>query len=193
MAILEKMPACTMLYMRSHTMLYLGTENGVGYVVSDLGTVVDSDQTTASSIQSVVVTPLTAKRGTGVTWLSSLTGAVAFKIPVPVPETTTVAPTVKPEPKLTPTSFKKVKAKKKSLKLTWKKVSNITGYKLQIAKKKSFKKAKTYTVKKTTKTIKKLKRKKTYYLRIRTYKLVKSSNKEIYTYSDWSKVVKKKV
>ena len=83
--------------------------------------------------------------------------------------------------------------KKKSLKLTWKKVSNITGYKLQIAKKKSFKKAKTYTVKKTTKTIKKLKRKKTYYLRIRTYKLVKSSNKEIYTYSDWSKVVKKKV
>ena len=193
MAILEKMPACTMLYMRSHTMLYLGTENGVGYVVSDLGTVVDSDQTTASSIQSVVVTPLTAKRGTGVTWLSSLTGAVAFKIPVPVPETTTVAPTVKPEPKLTPTSFKKVKAKKKSLKLTWKKVSNITGYKLQIAKKKSFKKAKTYTVKKTKKTIKGLKRKKTYYLRIRTYKLVKSSNKEIYTYSDWSKVVKKKV
>ena len=105
MAILEKMPACTMLYMRSHTMLYLGTENGVGYVVSDLGTVVDSDQTTASSIQSVVVTPLTAKRGTGVTWLSSLTGAVTFKIPVPVPETTTVAPTettkVKPTEKPT--------------------------------------------------------------------------------------------
>lgn len=193
MAILEKMPACTMLYMKGHTVLYLGTENGTGYVVSDLGTVIDTNQTTVSSIQGVTVTPLTVKRGTGITWLSNITGAVAFKIPVPVPETTTVAPTVKPEPKLTPTSFKKVKAKKKSLKLTWKKVSNVTGYKLQIAKKKSFKKAKTYTVKKTKKTIKGLKRKKTYYLRIRTYKLAKSSNKEIYTYSDWSKVVKKKV
>lgn len=189
MEILENMPACTMLYMKGHTVLYLGTENGIGYVVSDLGTVIDTDQTTVSSIQGVTVTPLTAKRGTGVTWLNSLTGAVAFKIPVPVPETTTVTP----ETKLPSTSFTKVKAKKKSIKLTWKKVSNITGYKLQIAKKKTFKKAKTYTVKKTKKTIKGLKRKKTYYLRIRTYKLEKSSNKDIYTYSDWSKAVKKKV
>ncbi len=213
-AFLETMPAGTMLYMPSHTMLYLGSENGVAYVVSDLGSAVDNDDDPprVQSIMSVAVNPLTIKRGNGRTWLNNMTGAVAFKIPVPVPETTTEAPTettavaptekptvtpetttVTPETKLPPTSFKKIKVKKKSIKLTWKKVSNITGYKLQIAKKKSFKKAKTYTVKKTTMTIKKLKRKKTYYLRIRTYKLEKSSNKEIYIYSDWSKVVKKKV
>ena len=199
MKILEKMPAGTMLYFPGHTMLFLGIDNGAGYVVSDLGGVVDTvGELTTYSVQSVTVTPLTVRRKkNGLTWLTNLTAAGAFKIPEPTPETTTVVPTtvkptVTPETKLPGTTFTKVKAKKKSLKLAWKKVSNITGYKLQVARKKSFKKAKTYTVKKTKKTIKGLKKKKTYYLRIRTYKVEKSNNKEIYYYSDWSKVVKKK-
>lgn len=195
MEILEKMPAGTMLYFQGHTMLLLGMDNGVGYVVSDLGGVVDTvGELTTYSVQSVAVTPLTVRRKkNGLTWLTNLTAAVAFKIPEPTPETTTVEPTTTiPETKLPATSFKKVKAKKKSLKVSWKKVSNITGYKLQVARKKSFKKAKTYTVKKTKKTIKGLKKKKTYYLRIRTYKVKKSMNQHVIYLSDWSKVVKKK-
>lgn len=90
-----------------------------------------------------------------------------------------------------PTSIKKIKAKKKSLKIKWKKVSGVHGYKIQYSRKKNFKKAKTITVKsysKTSKTIKKLKKKKKYYVRIRTFKIVGG---KIYQ-SIWSKVKSKK-
>ena len=87
--------------------------------------------------------------------------------------------------------IKKIKAKKKSLKLTWKKIKGITGYKIQYSLKKNFKKAKTITIKKanvTSKAIKKLKKKKKYYIRIRTYII---ANGKTYL-SDWSKVRAKK-
>ena len=81
-----------------------------------------------------------------------------------------------------------VKAENKTIKVKWKKRANITGYQIQVATDKKFKKnAKTVVVKKqktTTATIKKLKSKKKYYVRIRTYK--NSNNKKIY--SPWSKV-----
>ncbi|MCR5430023.1 MAG: C40 family peptidase [Eubacterium sp.] len=207
-AFLETMPAGTMLYMPSHTMLYLGSENGVAYVVSDLGSSVDNDDDPprVQSIMSVAVNPLTIKRGDGSTWLTNMTAAVAFKIPVPEPTTVahttvapttsaqTVKPTVTPETKLPGTTLKKAKAKKKSLIIKWKKNSKVTGYKIQYSLKKSFKKAKTKTIKssKTKIVLKKLKRKKTYYIRIRTYKTTGSDYKKIIFYSDWSKVIKKK-
>lgn len=67
----------------------------------------------------------------------------------------------------------KAKAAKKKLTVTWTKDKNATGYQVQIATKKTFKGAKTYTVKsyKTNKkVISKLKSKKTYYVRVRAYK-----------------------
>ena len=86
------------------------------------------------------------------------------------------------------TSIKKLKKGKKAIVVNWKKVSCIKGYQIQVATDKKFKKnAKTVVVKKqktTTVTIKKLKSKKKYYVRIRTYK--NSNNKKIY--SPWSKV-----
>lgn len=87
-----------------------------------------------------------------------------------------------------PQNTKKVTIKKakKSLKVSWKKVNGITGYQIQYAGNKKFKKAKTVTIKKaktTSKTIKKLKAKKKYYVRIRTYIVVNGTKK----YSDWSK------
>lgn len=88
-------------------------------------------------------------------------------------------------------SIKKIKKAKKSLKVTWKKVKNVKGYQLQYSTSKKFKKAKTVTVKKaktTSKTIKKLKAKKKYYVRIRTYITVNGKKQ----YSDWSKAKSQK-
>lgn len=83
-------------------------------------------------------------------------------------------------------SIKGVESRKKSLKIKWKKVSGVTGYIIQYSLKKNFKKAKSLRIKKASKnstTIKKLKRKKKYYIRIRTYKIV---NGKTYK-SSWSK------
>ena len=118
--------------------------------------------------------------------------------PIPTPtQPTTTAPT---QPTTTPTtaakavakpksaSIKKLKAAKKAVAVEWKKVSGVSGYEIQVATDKKFKKnKKTTTVKKqkTTKvTIKKLKAKKKYYVRIRTYKTVNGKK----VYSAWSKV-----
>ena len=89
------------------------------------------------------------------------------------------------------TSIKKVKGAKKAISVTWKKVSGVKGYQVQVATNKKFKKnKKTVTIKKqkTTKTtVKKLKAKKKYYVRVRTYKTVKINGKSIRIYSGWSK------
>ena len=85
-------------------------------------------------------------------------------------------------------SPKKVKSAKKAVSVEWKKVGGIKGYQIQVATDKKFKKnKKTVTVKKqkTTKTtVKKLKAKKKYYVRVRTYKIVNGKK----VYSSWSKV-----
>ena len=87
------------------------------------------------------------------------------------------------------TSLKKLKAGKKRIRVTWNKQKKETsGYQIQYSTKKKFKSGnKTSKVKKnkiTSSTIKKLKAKKKYYVRIRTYKKV---NGKTY-YSGWSKV-----
>ena len=84
-------------------------------------------------------------------------------------------------------SIKKVKGAKKAILVTWKKVSGVNGYEIQVATDKKFKKnKKTVTIKKqkTTKTtVTKLKAKKKYYVRVRTYKMVNGKK----VYSSWSK------
>jgi len=84
--------------------------------------------------------------------------------------------------------FKKVKSAKKAISVEWKKVRGVKGYQVQVATDKKFKKnKKTVNIKrqKTTKTtVKKLKAKKKYYVRIRTYKIVNGKR----DYSSWSKV-----
>ena len=84
------------------------------------------------------------------------------------------------------TTVKKVAPAKKSLKVSiTKKTTQVSGYQVQYATNKSFKSAKSKTVKsaKTTSlTIKSLKAKKTYYVRVRTYKTVNGKK----YYSGWS-------
>lgn len=87
------------------------------------------------------------------------------------------------------TAIKTIKGAKKSIKLSWKKVTkNNTGYEIQVALDKNFKKGKkTATIKSaktTSTTIKKLKAKKKYFVRIRCYRTV--SGKKYY--SKWSAV-----
>lgn len=79
-------------------------------------------------------------------------------------------------------SLSKVTAGKKAFTAAWKKQSSAEGYQLQYALKSSFSGAKTVKIKKNSTvkyTVKKLKAKKKYYVRIRTYKGS--------VYSAWSK------
>ncbi len=111
--------------------------------------------------------------------------------PSPAPNSATTAPTIVAKPKSA--SIKKVKAAKKAISVIWKKVGGVKGYQVQVATDKKFKKnKKTVTIKKqkTTKTtVKKLKAKKKYYVRVRTYKTVNGKK----VYSAWSKVKSVKI
>lgn len=87
------------------------------------------------------------------------------------------------------TNLKKLAKGKKQITLTWKaQKKQTTGYQIQYSTSKKFTKKTTKSVtakiSKTTATIKKLKAKKTYYVRIRTYKTVGKTK----YYSVWSKV-----
>lgn len=80
------------------------------------------------------------------------------------------------------------------MKVTWKKDSKVSGYQIQYANNKSFKKnCKTITIKKKNKTsyaVKKLKKGKTYYVRVRSYKNVSSNGQTMMVAGAWSKVKK---
>lgn len=104
--------------------------------------------------------------------------------PTTKPSTTKNTETVKPKK----TSIKKLSKGKKKFTVTWAKVSGVKGYQIQYSSDKKLKKnnkSVTVTKQKTTKaTVKKLKSKKKYYVRVCTYKTV--NGKKIY--SSWSKV-----
>ena len=92
--------------------------------------------------------------------------------PTTKPSTTQNTEAVKPKK----TSIKKLSKGKKKFTVTWAKVSGVKGYQIQYSSDKKLKKnnkSVTVTKQKTTKaTVKKLKSKKKYYVRVRTYKTV---------------------
>ena len=88
----------------------------------------------------------------------------------------------------------KVKASGKTLKISWKKTADAKGYEIAYSTGKKFKKASTkkITIKKQktiSKTVKKLKKGKTYYVKVRAYRV--ADGKKIY--GKWSKVVSAKI
>ncbi|MGN0529154.1 MAG: family 43 glycosylhydrolase [Eubacterium sp.] len=97
--------------------------------------------------------------------------------------TKTLYLTIKPKA----TSISSVSAKSKGFTVKWKKHSTqVTGYQIQYSTSSKFTSPKTVTVssyKTTSKTISKLKGKKKYYIRVRTYKTVGKTK----YYSSWSK------
>ena len=89
------------------------------------------------------------------------------------------------------TTLSKLTAGKKAFTAKWKKLGGITGYQIQYSTKANFSGAKLVTVKGATsagKTIKNLKAKQVYYVRVRTYKTVSGSH----YMSAWSKTYKVK-
>ena len=89
------------------------------------------------------------------------------------------------------TTISKLVGSTKKLTVKWsKKTSEVTGYQIQYSANAKFSKAKTLTMSKsvTEKTLSKLSAKKTYYVKIRTYKTVKVDGKAVNIYSDWSKI-----
>lgn len=113
---------------------------------------------------------------------------------------TTIKPTKKPEPTTTvkrgtssikksklniPANIKAKNIKKKAIKLTWRKTLNAKKYQVQYSTKSNFKKSVTKTTTKLKYIIKKLKKGKTYYIRLRAVNGNKISN--------WSKVKKIKI
>ena len=96
------------------------------------------------------------------------------------------------------TSVSSAKAAKKAMTVKWKKqASQTSGYQLQYSQKSNFKSGnKTVTVSKnstTSKKITKLTSKKTYYVRVCTYKNVKVGKKTVKICSAWSKAKKVKI
>lgn len=91
------------------------------------------------------------------------------------------------------TKLSKVKAAKKKATVKWKKQGkNVKGYQIQYSMDKQFSsgvKTKTASSKKSSVTIKKLKSKKVYYVRIRTYQNASGGK----CYSEWSAVKKVKI
>ena len=125
--------------------------------------------------------------------------AVPTAIPTLKP---TIAPTVTPS--ATPDNSDKISGKKtlskvilqvpknkkgRKLVVRWNAVKDVKGYQLQYALNKKFKKKKSIQTKKTKYTIKKLKKKKTYYIRVRAYKM--NGKKKVY--GKWSTVKKVKI
>ena len=106
------------------------------------------------------------------------------------PETKPAQPTAPTDTTNKSTSVKvnKTQAKKKALVVYWNKIANVSGYQIQVATDKKFKKSKkTVTVAKqnaSKKTVKKLKAKKKYFVRIRAYKIVDGKK----SYGKWSKI-----
>lgn len=128
-----------------------------------------------------------------ITGLSS--GTVSYSVNFfrlqPDTEKTTKPATTKINIKVSTFKAKNVKGKK--VKLTWKKAKNASGYQIMYAMNKKFTKSKkTVNIKKaktTSKLIKNLKKKKTYYFKIRAYKNVSGKK----NYGTWSKVKSVKI
>ena len=107
--------------------------------------------------------------------------------PEPTTEPPTKATTVKKPAKAKIKSAKNVKGKK--IKISLKKISKVAGYQIRYSDSKKFNGYWTKTTKKTSYTIKKLKKKTRYYIKARAY--VKNGSKKLY--GSWSKVKNVKV
>lgn len=96
-------------------------------------------------------------------------------------------------------SIQKLTAGKKKFTIKWKKAEkpvSVSGYQIQYSTDKKFKKnvkTKNCAKKKSSFTVSKLKAKKKYYVRMRSYRIVKKNGKKIKVYASWSKVRKVKV
>lgn len=98
-----------------------------------------------------------------------------------------VVPKIKVRKTKVKSAVKKKKSKKAKIKL--KKIKGITGYQIKIGITKKLRKSRRISFKKSTFTVKKLGRKKQYYVKARTFKV----SEGVRYYSKWSKIKKIKI
>ena len=165
----------------------------------------DSEATKETTTPDVEVPTTTEPEAEVPTTTSSPEPATSDRVVViPTSSNSTTKPEVtttkKPEPTTTvkrgtssikksklniPANIKAKNIKKKAIKLTWRKTLNAKKYQVQYSTKSNFKKSVTKTTTKLKYIIKKLKKGKTYYIRLRVVNGKKISN--------WSKVKKIKI
>ena len=79
---LETVPVGSLLYFPGHTMMYIGSESGRGYAISATGSLSNSDGTlNVRKMYSVIINPLTARRGSGKTWLNCINSVLSVATP----------------------------------------------------------------------------------------------------------------
>lgn len=170
---------------------YCATENGVAGIT---GFMINCEEGSAAAAYAKA-NGFNFTTGGGDTIPTPAPTAVPTAVPTVKP---TVTPTVTPTPKpsiakpaaVSGLTLKNKKGKK--MVVSWKKVRDAAGYQIQYSTSKKMKAAKKVTVKKASKTkmtITKLKKKKRYYVRIRSYKKVGAKK----MYSSWSKIKKVKI
>lgn len=164
---------------KSYYKFYRFTPETSGEVVTTTVKTTDNIETTGETVTPVVTTTNEDSINGGTTSNNATNGVV------PKPSTTSTSLKASSSKKPATTKVKKVKATKKSLTIKWSKVKGASGYEIQVATDKKFKKNKKSILVKKQKTtsakIKKLKSKKKYYVRVRTYKVV--GRKKVY--SSW--------
>ncbi len=79
-AVLDTLPAGTILFISGHEMIYLGEDNGLYYTINDSSSLIAPDEPgVVIRPRSVIVNDLSTLRSNGNTWLTELTRAVVIK------------------------------------------------------------------------------------------------------------------
>ena len=85
--VLDSLPAGTILFIKGHEMMYLGEVNGFHYVISTMGSIMNSGVGATERIRSVAINTLEeSMRTNGATWLESLTLAIQPWLPASTKE-----------------------------------------------------------------------------------------------------------
>ncbi len=73
--LIETLPIGSLLFMKGHITMYIGSEDEINYVINDVGSLADTDTEKVLSQLSVIINPLTVRRGASyeyATWLKSI-------------------------------------------------------------------------------------------------------------------------
>ena len=78
---MKMMPAGTLFFFQGHIMMYIGMDMVEGqemaYVISDTGSLSDSTgDLSVRKMFSIIINPLTTRRGAGTTWLNNISAAI---------------------------------------------------------------------------------------------------------------------
>ncbi len=81
--LLKNSPSGTLMYFPGHCMVYVGTDGDKNYVISNTGSVSDSEgELNIKKVYNCILNPLTVRRSNGNTWLTNMTALVYLSDPL---------------------------------------------------------------------------------------------------------------